>query len=288
VKYARVVKPPSGASHRNRTPAGGELVHAKVGGQSIFYRTAGTGPTLLLLHGFLCDSRCWASQLAGLSDRFTVVAWDAPGAGMSPDPAEHFTIADWADTLDEFLDAIGVVRAHVLGLSWGGMLAQELFRLHPARIDHLILADTYAGWRGSLPADTVEQRRARCYRDAGRPRREVVAEWVPADFFLEASPALAAEMAAVVADFHPLGFRLMARSLADTDTTPVLKTINVPTLLLWGEGDRRSPLSVAEQFHAAIPGSELRVIPGAGHVSNMEKREDFNAHVRRFLLGSAN
>ena len=95
---------------------------------------------------------------------------------------------------------------------------------------------------------------------------------------------LAAEMATIVADFHPLGFRLMAKSLADTDTTPVLATIKVPTLLLWGDGDRRSPLSVAEQLHAAIPGSELRMIPGAGHVSNMEKPDDFNANVRRFLL----
>src|SRR5438477_11165381 len=155
---------------------------------------------------------------------------------MSPDPAEHFTIADWADTLDEFLDAIGVVRAHVLGLSWGGMLAQELFRLHPARIDHLILADTYAGWRGSLPADTVEQRRARCYRDAGRPRREVVAEWVPADFFLEASPALAAAMGAVVARLRPRGVGLLARSLAATYATRVLKTTKVRTRQPWGEG----------------------------------------------------
>jgi pimeloyl-ACP methyl ester carboxylesterase len=239
---------------------------------------------LVLLHGFLCDSRCWRTQLAGLADRFTVVAWDAPGAGSSPDPAEPFTITEWAHALAEFLDAISIDRAHVLGLSWGGLLAQELYRLHPARVDHLVLADTYAGWKGSLPEDMVEKRRARCYRDALRPRREVVAEWVPAEFFLDASPQLAADMAAVVADFHPLGFRLMAQSLADTDTTLVLNTIKVPTLLLWGDGDRRSPLSVAEQFHALIPDSELRVIPGAGHVSNMEKPDDFNANVLRFLL----
>jgi pimeloyl-ACP methyl ester carboxylesterase len=113
-----------------------------------------------------------------------------------------------------------------------------------------------------------------------------VAEWVPRDFFLSASPALAQEMAAVVADFHPVGFRLMARSLADTDTTPVLETIDRPTLLLWGEGDTRSPLSVAKQMHAAVRGSELRVIPGAGHVSNMEKPEDFNRLVLEFLLNS--
>lgn len=232
----------------------------------------------------MCDSRCWRSQLAGLANRFRVVAWDAPGAGASPDPAETFTLADWAHSLADFLDALDIDRAHVIGLSWGGVLAQELYRLDPARVDHLVLADTYAGWKGSLPAGAVEQRLARCYRDAARPARDVVAEWVPRDFFLNASPDLAAEMAQVVADFHPLGFRLMARSLADTDTTPMLGTIDVPTLLVWGDGDARSPLSVAEEMQGAIRGSELRVIPGAGHVSNMERPEDFNRCVLEFLL----
>ena len=146
-----------------------------------------------------------------------------------------------------------------------------------------MLADTYAGWKGSLPPDMVEKRRARCYRDASRSRHEVVAEWVPTEFFSHASAKLAAEMRKGVADFHPVGFRLMARSLADTDTTRVLQTITAPTLLLWGEDDRRSPLSVAEQFHGAIPHSALSVIRGAGHVSNMEKPDDFNTSVRRFL-----
>jgi pimeloyl-ACP methyl ester carboxylesterase len=245
---------------------------------------AGEGPPLVLLQGFLCDSSCWRPQLTGMAYRFTVVAWDAPGAGSSPDPAESFSIHKWAQALVAFLDAIGIQHAHVLGLSWGGMLAQELYRIDPARVDHLVLADTYAGWKGSLPEDMVEKRRARCYRDASRSREEVVAEWVPAEFFLNASRKLAAEMAAVVADFHPIGFRLMAKSLADTDTSPVLRTITVPTLLLWGDGDQRSPLSVAEQFHDAIPGSELQLIHGAGHVSNMEKPNDFNRSVRRFLL----
>ena len=280
------MKPPFGASRSNKTLSGTGLLYASPGGRSIAYRTAGKGPPLVLLHGFLCDSRCWRPQLEGLANRFTLVAWDAPGAGSSPDPPDPFTVADWASILAEFLDSIRIERAHVLGLSWGGLLAQELYRLYPTRVDHLVLADTYAGWKGSLPEDMVEKRRARCYRDASRPGKEVVAEWVPAEFFLDASQQLAAEMATIAADFHPLGFRLMAKSLADTDTTAVLATIKVPTLLLWGDGDRRSPLSVAGQFHAAIPGSELRVILGAGHVSNMEKPDDFNANVRRFLLGA--
>lgn len=261
-----------------------ELAHRDVSGHSIAYRITGAGSPLILLHGFLCDSRCWRHQLGALADQFTVVAWDAPGAGSSSDPPESFTVTDWATTLAEFLDTLGIERAHVLGLSWGGMVAQELYRLFPARVDRLILSDTYAGWKGSLSEEVVEQRRARCYRDASRFPEEVVAEWVPLEFFTDATKELDAEMAAVVTDFHPQGFRLMAKSLADTDTSSVLPTITAPTLLLWGEGDLRSPLSIAEQFHAAIPVSEFEVIPGAGHVSNMEKPEEFNESVRRFLL----
>jgi pimeloyl-ACP methyl ester carboxylesterase len=89
-------------------------------------------------------------------------------------------------------------------------------------------------------------------------------------------------MAEVVRDFHPLGFRLMARSLAETDTSHLLPGIDVPTLLLWGESDRRSPPAVAATFEAAIPHAQLRVIPDAGHVSNMERPEDFSSEVRRF------
>ncbi|TMF37088.1 MAG: alpha/beta fold hydrolase [Chloroflexi bacterium] len=259
------------------------LAYVDAAEMQVAYRMAGNGPALVLLHGFLCDSRCWMPQLTDLSDRFRVVAWDAPGAGSSADPTAPFTVTDWAIALGEFLDAIAIDRAHFLGLSWGGMLAQELYRLYPTRVDHLVLADTYAGWKGSLPPEIVEVRLARCYRDALRPPREVVAEWVPADFFLDASRELTAEMASVVADFHPVGFRLMATSLAHTDTTAVLPTIKAPTLLVWGDGDQRSPLTVAEQFHAAISGSELRVIHGAGHVSNMEKPDAFNATVRQFL-----
>src|SRR5207247_158579 len=100
-------------------------------------------------------------------------------------------------------------------------------------------------------------------------------------FTAAASPELAAEMATVVSAFHPVGFRLMATSLAETDTTAALKDIAAPTLLLWGDDDRRSPLQVAEQLRDAIAGAELSVIVGAGHVSNMEQPAAFNDAVRR-------
>jgi pimeloyl-ACP methyl ester carboxylesterase len=265
-----------------------EPTRVQVNEHSVAYRQAGEGPPLVLLHGFLCDSRVWRTQLMDLSDRFTVVAWDAPGAGSSSDPPDPFTITDWATCLADFLDMLEIPRAHVLGLSWGGLLAQELYRLYPARVLSMILADTYAGWKGSLGQSVAEQRLARCIQESFLPADQFVARWVPVEFFTEgASQQLGEEMSAVVSRFHPLGFRLMAKALADNDTTDLLPNIAAPTLLLWGDGDRRSPLSVAEQFRDAIPTAELEVIQSAGHISNMEQPETFNRHVRRFCLSNA-
>lgn len=262
------------------------MTRAEVAGHTVTYRCAGDGPALVLLHGFLCDSRVWERQLLDLSDRFTVVAWDAPGAGSSSDPPDPFTMTDWSHCLAEFLNVVGFARAYVLGLSWGGVLAQEFHRLYPTRILGLILADTYAGWKGSLPEAVCAERLARCLREASMPAEEFVTRWVP-EFFTEAAPqGLHERMSAVVSDFHPLGFRLMAKSLADTDTTSLLSSIKVPTLLLWGDDDRRSPMSIAAQLRHAIPHAELAVIANAGHVSNMEQPEAFNAQVRRFCLSN--
>jgi pimeloyl-ACP methyl ester carboxylesterase len=90
------------------------------------------------------------------------------------------------------------------------------------------------------------------------------------------------ELSALLSTFHPIGFRIMSRSSAETDTTDLLPKIDVPTLPLWGDDDRRSPIHIANQLHSAIPDAQLAVIPNAGHVSNMEQPELFNAHVRRF------
>src|SRR5438477_12168450 len=89
-----------------------------VSGGSVAYRSAGDGPPVVFLHGFLCDSRCWRTQLAGLGDAFSVVAWDAPGAGASFDPPDDYAIGDWAHALAEFLDALTISSACLVGLSW--------------------------------------------------------------------------------------------------------------------------------------------------------------------------
>ena len=90
-----------------------------------------------------------------------------------------FSIGDWARCLADFLDAVGVARAHIGGLSWGGVLAQELYRLDPARVATLVLADTYAGWRGSFGPEVAAQRLKRCEGESTLDAEEFVRLWVP-------------------------------------------------------------------------------------------------------------
>lgn len=117
---------------------------------------------LVLLHGGPMDGRAWVHQLDGLSSEFTVVAWDVPGCGGSSDPPQHFRTRDYAECLAAFIDALGLERPHVLGLSFGSGLALELYRWHPDIPKTLILASAYAGWAGSLPARSSRIASSRC------------------------------------------------------------------------------------------------------------------------------
>jgi pimeloyl-ACP methyl ester carboxylesterase len=258
-------------------------VRTEIDGLSVAYEQAGNGPALVLLHGFSHDSRAWRPQLEGLRDEFNVFAWNAPGAGQSSDPPNTYGISDWADCLSQLLDLAGAQQpAHIVGLSWGGLLAQEFYRRHAKRVRSLILADTYAGWTGSLPQPIPEDRLAACLRDSSLPPEEFVPRYLPGMFSVSVAPEVRAGLANIMAEFHPAGFRLMATALAHADTRDLLPNIGVPTLLIWGDADTRSPLPIAHQFEAVIPNARLVVISGAGHVSNLEAPVQFNLAVREF------
>lgn len=191
-------------------------------------------------------------------------------------------MADWADCLYAFLEALELGKPHVLGLSWGGSLVLELYRRHPEVAASLILADTYAGWKGSLPEAICAERLEMALRTSTMAPSELVSRWLPELVTGAAPPDLAHELASIMSEFHPVGLRLMAYAMAEADLRDVLPRISVPTLLLWGEADERSPLSIAEHMRTAIPGARLAVIPEAGHDSNIEQPARFSAEVREF------
>ena len=259
----------------------------EVAGLRIAYRRMGNGPPLVLLHGIYDDSRVWRRQLANLSDEFTVVAWDAPGCGQSSDPPEAFGLSDWANALAGFIVALDLERPHVLGLSLGSMFALGLYREQPLIPRSLTLASAYAGWAGSLPPEEVEQRLQRLLRETEQPPDQWIPQWIPELLTANAPAGAAEEVAAVMAEFHPAGAREMARSLAREDLRDMLPRIAVPTLLLYGSADVRSPVTVAAALQAQIPGAQLAVMPGVGHLSNIDAPDVFNARVREFLRSIA-
>jgi pimeloyl-ACP methyl ester carboxylesterase len=255
-----------------------------VKGVRVAYRRTADGPPLVLLHGGPSDSRQWRRQLEDLSDEFTVVAWDMPGCGQSADPPPDWRTRDYVDCLAEFIQALGLDRPHLLGLSFGSGLALELYRWHQSVRRTLILASAYAGWAGSLPPDVVEQRKQGMLKRIELPPDEWAREWLPTLLTESAAPEVVEELTSILVDFHPEGQRVLLRSgWTDHDARDILPQIKIPTLLLYGDRDARSPLDVAKEMRASIPGSTLVVMEAVGHESDMEAPDRFNAEVRRFL-----
>jgi pimeloyl-ACP methyl ester carboxylesterase len=256
-----------------------EVVRAN--GLEIAYERVGEGAPLVFVHGAATDGRLWRPQVAALADEFTVVAWDEPGAGRSSDVPADFGLADYATCLAALIEALALGPAHVAGLSWGGTVVQELYRHHPRLVATLILIDTYAGWRGSLPEEEVRARVAGAQQMLAAPAEEFDPT-LPGLFAGDPPAEFAGLLGQIDAAVRPESLRTQLSVMAKADQRDLLPRIAVPTLLIWGELDARSPLSVARQFEQAIPDTRLVVIPRSGHVSNLEQPEQFNEAVRQF------
>ncbi|MER7560019.1 alpha/beta fold hydrolase [Nocardioides sp. NPDC126508] len=251
----------------------------EIDGSPIAFRRAGNGPAVVFVHGGAEDGRTWSPQLDALADEFTVIAWDEPGAGGSADVPAWFGLSDYADSLAAFLRALDVAPCTLVGLSWGVTVILELYRSHPGVVHSLVLADGYAGWRGSLGATEADARLAGI-------RDQPAGSFDPTlpGLFAGAPPAAFVPLLeAMSADVRRHSMLTALTAMARADLTDVLSTIQVPTQLVWGALDARSPLSVAHEFQRLVPGADLAVIPACGHVSNLEAPEAFNDILRFFL-----
>jgi len=253
----------------------------ETGGLRIAYEQVGDGPPLVFVHSGASDSRSWAPQLADLSDEFTVVAWDEPGVGRSSALPDDFGLTDYADGLAALIVTLDRGPAHIAGLSWGGTVVLELYRRHPELVASLILMDTYAGWKGSLAEEEVRARSVDARTRLASPDGEFDLT-IPGLFYGDPPAIFVPTLAAIAADVRQTSIERELTIMAETDLSAVLPTIAVPTLLIWGQHDARSPLTVARQFEDAILDATLVVIEGAGHMSNLERPQRVNDAVRTF------
>jgi len=258
-------------------------VHVEVDALTIAYERVGTGPVVVLAHGFVGDARStWEAQIEALSDEFTVIAWDAPGAGRSTEPPEDFGMNGYADCLADFLRALHVERPHLVGISFGGALVLAAFHRHRGLASSLTLVGGYAGWLGSLGRDEADRRLARSLEASLLTPDEFVVAMAPSMFSPSAEGELVARFVDSVREFRPSGFRAMARA-AYADQSHVLAEVDVPMLLLYADHDVRAPVSIGEAMHGAVPTSELVVLAGPGHASTVENPDDVTRELRRFL-----
>jgi pimeloyl-ACP methyl ester carboxylesterase len=254
-------------------------------GLVIAYDETGTGTPLVLLHAFPFDRTMWQPQFQGLADIARVVAPDLPGFGESP-PAP-FTIEGAAGAISEFLAVLGLPKAVICGLSMGGYVALALARKHAEKLAGLILADTRAG----VDDSTTRANRTKSITVASEKGTAALFEGMLPRVLSEQTRATKPD---VVARIKSIAAKQPAPSTASAlaalrdrpDANSGLKAIAVPTLVLVGEFDAVTPPLSAANLAAQIRGSTLAHIPGAGHLSNLENHEAFNAAVRAFLKGS--
>lgn len=262
------------------------LAHVR-GIEMAYDDTGGNGAALVLLHGFPFDRTMWRGQAAlALGEEFRVIAPDLRGFGETPLGDEVVTMEALAEDLAALLDKLRLGRVVLGGLSMGGYVAFAFFRKFPERVRALLLADTRP------QADTEEGRRAR-EENAQRALKEglvpIVESMLPKLLSAETRErggeildGVRAMMLSMSPEGAAAALRAMALRRAQTD---LLLSINVPTLIIVGSEDSVTPPADSESMSAKIEGARLVVVEGAGHLSNVEKPEDFNRALADFLRG---
>ena len=252
-------------------------------GLTVAYDEVGSGLPFVLLHGFPHNRSLWAPQTSALLEHGRCIAPDLRGFGESGREGPY-SMEQYAEDVIELLDSLGIDRAVVGGLSMGGYVTFAIWRAKPELVRALILADTKPG------ADSPEARRKRLEliavaREGGAAAvaNAQITGMVGATTRAQ-NPALVDGLHQMLASAPVEGIIGALQAMMDRpDSTDLLPTITVPTLIIVGEEDALTPVKESRAMHAAIPGSRLEVIPGAGHCSNLEKPAAFNHVLGEFL-----
>jgi pimeloyl-ACP methyl ester carboxylesterase len=259
-----------------------ETQHLAVRGLALALDLQGEGKPVLFIHGFPLDRTVWRQVMATLTG-WKRIAPDLRGMGLSDAPG-RYTMSEYADDLAALLDALHVESAVVCGLSMGGYIAFELLRRHKSRVRALVLVNSRA------EADTEDGRRkrnemiAKVQREGAGALAEALVPQLLAPWSVTALPHVVDHLASMIAGNASAGVIGALEAMRDRpDSTPMLKQIDVPTLVIAGREDRLIPTSTSRALADAIPGAQLTLIPEAGHLAPLEQPVQTSRVIAEFL-----
>jgi 3-oxoadipate enol-lactonase len=252
---------------------------------TLAYEEHGAGKPVVLLHAFPLDRTMWRPQIDALrAANYRVILPDLKGFGENHAASDFNSMEEMAREVASFLDMIEIERAVIGGLSMGGYVTLNLFRLFPEKFSALLLFDTTSA------ADTDEKRQSRFEMIEKIERRGAAAlieNMLPnlvSDHTKTEKPDLYQQINSMIEQVNPKAAIAALQAMAErSDHTALLKQITVPTLLIFGAEDKITDLETAEMMRSKISGAKLCVIPKAGHYSNLEAPDDFNRCLIQFL-----
>jgi 3-oxoadipate enol-lactonase len=254
----------------------------KANGITINYQIDGpdNAPCLVFSNSLATTLAMWDEQAATLKDSFRVLRYDQRGHGATDVPAGRYAYDMLLADALSLLDALSIKKAHFAGLSMGGATALGLAERHPDRFDRIIVCDSPCQ---STPQSSQqwEERIAIAQKDGIEPLVEpTVSRWVPAEI-LAKNPPHVQKIRAMIRATPVNGFIGCAAALADHDYVTAVATVKRPVLFLVGEKD--APAPAMRKLNEKLPGSRYVAIPGAGHISNMDRPAEFTKAIREFL-----
>jgi 3-oxoadipate enol-lactonase len=242
----------------------------------------GTGPTVVLLHCLGVDRRLWDIAAPGLSNAFETLSYDFAGHGAAPVPQSGYSIEDLAEQLAEIFRVQSLEKAHVCGISLGGLVAQRFAAHYPGLVDRLVLVDTTPCYTGEMQAVWRERAATARQRGVGVMIDHLLQVWfTPA--FIAANGAAVSYVRKCFEAASGEGYALACEALAAADLRPILGSIAAPTLVVCGREDLPSFIEAAQLLSRQIRDAELLWLAPARHASILERPQDFMAALLPFL-----
>jgi len=266
--------------------------NAKVNGINVYYEIMGKGAPLVMIQGFAGNYQAWFFQTRVFRKYYKVIIFDNRGIGKSDKSSEPYTIKTMADDVIGLLDCIGVDKAHVLGLSLGGMVAQEIAISYPERVRKLVLGSTFA-------VREIRDVHPDMLKAAGIKEGTTDADIGSIDFRKLMNMMVSLSFNRMLyrmillslskwsfKSVNAEGYLFQLASLGDYDTLDRLHLIQAPTLVITGSGDRLVPPTMSDSIASRIPNARLVKVKGGSHAFFMEMSGRFNKEVLDFLRGN--